>query len=98
MILRIKATDFSNFAGYKYTSPDCNKELDKYIELFKNNPDIQYFQIEDDTGNKLDFHTVCYIKDKISLYNKEFKVGMFTKTDFDDNGRIEKYWLCFYKE
>lgn len=96
MILRIKDSDFSKFAGYKYTSSDCNTKLDKYINLFNENYDIHYFQIEDKTGNSLDFHTICYIKDHLHPYDKT-KVGMFTKTEMDVNGKIEGYCLCFYK-
>lgn len=93
MVLRIKVTDFSEFSGYKYN--DDNAELNKYIDLFKNNPDFSAFQIEDNLGNQLDFHTVCCIKDRLRLVKN---IGMFTRTDLDDNGNPKSYWLCFYKE
>lgn len=88
MILRIKSTDFSCFAGYR--SKKYNTELDKYIDLYKNNEDINSFQIESD-HNSLSFEQVCYIREKL----KENK--MFTKIDFDDDGDPIRYWLCFHK-
>lgn len=93
MILRIKTTDFSTFAGYRYMTSDCNKELDKYIELFNNNPDFRFLQIEDTTGNNLNFHTVCYISDKIHSIGE-----MYTETERGKDGKISCYRLCFCRE
>lgn len=36
MVLRIKSSDFSCFAGMRYQKPE-NKELDEYIDIFKEN-------------------------------------------------------------
>lgn len=85
MILRIKDTDFRNANGKLEM---C--ELGKYIDLYKNNEDIDSFQIELD-HNDLSFEQVCYIGEKLKG-NK-----MFTKVDFDDDGYPIRYWLCFHK-
>lgn len=85
MILRIKDADFRNANGKLEL---C--ELGKYIDLYKNNEDINSFQIESD-HNSLSFEQVCYIREKL----KENK--MFTKIDFDDDGDPIRYWLCFHK-
>lgn len=89
MIMRIKSSDFSVFAGLKY---DCteNETLDKYINVFKENPDFCFFQVEDETGD-MAFDLVCYICEKL----KDCK--MFTRVDRDDDGKIMSYWLCFAK-
>lgn len=92
MILRIRATDFSKFSGYKYNINN-NEELNKYIDLYKYNLDFKSFQIEDKTGNELDFHLICYIKDRLGSGHK-----MFVKTDLNDDGSPYRYWLCFRKE
>lgn len=90
MTLRIKSSDFSCFAGMKYQNPE-NKELDEYINIFKENDNLTAFQIEDRCGN-MDFDVVCYC-------HKQLKdCGMFTKVEYDDNGKILGYWLCFYKK
>lgn len=90
MIMRIKSTDFSNFAGMRWEHPD-NIILDKYLKAFKENPDFHYFQVEDQQGI-MDFDVVCYIAEQLKNCN------MFTKVDRDDNGKILLYWLCFYKK
>lgn len=91
MILRIKTSDFSNFSGFKYTDDSYNKnnkELNKYIKLFKENKDILYFQIgcENDTP----IHLIAYIIEKV-------KEEYFIKIDHDIDNKSNKYWLCFYK-
>ena len=89
MMLRIKSTDFSDFAGFRYSDPQ-NQELDEYINIFKANNNLTSFQIEDKTG-QMNFDVVCYMAEHL----KECK--MFTKIDYDDNGNILAYWLCFTK-
>ncbi len=93
MILRIKATDFSNFSGYAYEETN-NDELNKYINLYKSNKDIKYFQIES-VYNGLDIHQISYICDKLDDICK-----VFFKTEFDinGNGKTAKYILCFAKK
>lgn len=90
MILRIKSTDFSEFAGMRYDKQH-NKELDEYLNIFKSNDDITAFQIEDKCGN-MNFDVVCYCCEKLK------GCIMFTKVEYDDNGKILGYWLCFYKK
>ncbi len=91
LILRIKDSDFSDFAGYYHTSSDhreCNEVLNAYIELYKTTPQLKYFHIE----CKKDFcmHTLAYI---INRVNEKY----FIQTEPDDNVQKNKYWLCFYK-
>ena len=90
MIMRIKSTDFSIFSGLKWDNPE-NNTLDKYLKVFKTNPDYKYFQVENVDG-QMDFDVVCYISEQLKDCN------MFTRVDRDDNGKILSYWLCFYKE
>ena len=90
MTLRIKSTDFSEFAGMRYDKPH-NEELDEYINIFKYNDNITAFQIEDECGN-MDFDVVCYCHEQLK------DCGMFTKVEYNDDGKIRSYWLCFYKK
>lgn len=93
MILRIKTTDFDhNFSGYAY-GREHNKELDRYINLFKTNEDIRYFQIES-TYNDLEIHQIAYISEQL----KDCK--MFTRVNLDTDGCYKKaiYVLCFVKQ
>lgn len=89
MVLRIKSTDFSEFAGMRFNNSQ-NKELDEYINIFISNSNLTAFQIEDD--GQMNFDIVCYINNKLK------NCRMFTKIDYDDGGNAVKYWLCFYKE
>ena len=46
LILRIEDSDFSEFAGYYYTTPDYqenNEALNAYIKLYKTTPQLKYF-------------------------------------------------------
>ena len=90
MTLRIKSCDFSCFAGMRYQEPE-NKELDEYINIFKENANLTAFQIEDECGD-MDFDIVCYCQEQLE------DCGMFTRVEYDDNGKILSYWLCFYKQ
>lgn len=90
MILRIKSTDFSCFAGMKHDHSE-NKELDEYIKIFKENNNLTAFQIEDRCGN-MDFDVVCYCCEQLK------DCGMFTKVDYNNDGEILRYRLCFYKK
>lgn len=90
MTLRIKSSDFYCFAGMRHDHPE-NKELDEYNNIFKENTNLTAFQIEDRCGN-MSFDIVCY------CYEQLKDCGMFTKVEYDDNGEILGYWLCFYKK
>lgn len=90
MTLRIKSSDFSCFAGMRHNCPE-NKELDEYIKIFKENANLTAFQIEDKSGN-MDFDVVCYCREKLGK-----GYGMSTRVEYDDDGKIEGYWLCFWK-
>lgn len=98
MILRIKTSDFSLFSGYDYLGEDTNNTLDEYIKLFKSNPLLTLFYIEQDRTHGFPFDTVCYIADKIG-YKDELgrKIKMFTRTEKDDDGKPIKHFLCFSK-
>ena len=92
LIVRIKDSDFSEFAGYCYTNSDYtenNDELNAYIKLYKTSENIKYFQVECDKNFSM--HTIAYIIDQV---NENY----FIKTEHDlDNVKKNKYWLCFYK-
>lgn len=92
LILRIKDSDFSDFAGYYYTTPNYeegNEALNAYIKLYKTTPQLKYFQIECDRSFSM--HTIAYI---INQVNEDY----FIKTEHDiDNVKKNKYWLCFSK-
>lgn len=92
LIVRIKDSDFSEFAGYYYTNSDYtegNDKLNAYIKLYKTNANIKYLQIECDKSFSI--HTLAYIVDRIDE-------NYFIKTDHDiDDVKKNKYWLCFYK-
>ena len=48
LTLRIKDSDFSNFAGYYHTDSsytENNEELNEYIRLYKHTDESKYFQI-----------------------------------------------------
>lgn len=90
MTLRIKSSDFSCFAGMRHTHTE-NKELDEYINIFKDNANLTAFQIEDKCGN-MNFDIVCYCCKQL-----EKICGMFTRVEYNDDGKILGYWLCFYK-
>lgn len=92
LIIRIKNSDFSNFAGYYHTDSSYTKHneiLNEYIKLYKTNADIKYLQIECDRHFPID--TIAYICNQIDE-------RYFIKTDFADNSEENKYWLCFFKE
>lgn len=38
----------------------------------------------------MDFDVVCYCHERLR------DCGMSTRVDYDDNGKILGYWLCFY--
>lgn len=92
LIVRIKDSDFSGFAGYYYTNSDYtenNGNLNAYIQLYKTNKNIKYFQIECDRSFSM--HTIAYI---INEVNEDY----FIKTEHDiEDVKKNKYWLCFYK-
>lgn len=91
MILRIKRQDFSNFAGYT-GDKKSNEELYKYINLYNNNPEIKYFQIES-SYNDMDIQLIAYICEKATG-------KFFFRTEFplDGNPKETRYFLCFAKE
>ena len=92
LIIRIKSSDFSEFAGYYHTDASYTKNnevLNEYIRLYKTNDDIKYLQIECDRHFSID--TIAYICNQIDE-------KYFIKTDFADNSKENKHWLCFYKE
>lgn len=91
MTLRIKSSDFSCFAGMRH-HPSENKELDEYIKIFKENANLTAFLIEDKSGN-MDFDVVCYCREQLKN-----GYGMSTRVEYDDDGKIKGYWLCFWKE
>lgn len=92
LIVRIKDSDFSEFAGYYYTNSDYtenNSNLNAYIKLYKTSENIKYLQIECDRSFSM--HTIAYIIDQVDE-------NYFIETDHDmDNVKKNKYWLCFYK-
>ena len=92
LIIRIKSSDFSEFAGYYHTDESYTKNnevLNDYIRLYKTNDDIRCLQIECDRHFSID--TIAYICNQIDE-------KYFIKTDFSGNNKENKYWLCFYKE
>lgn len=92
LVLRIKSSDFSDFAGYYYTDESHkkhNEELNEYINLFLSNDNIRYFQVECDKGVRM--HTIAYICERVDEKH-------FIKTEFAEKVRDNKYILCFYKE
>ena len=92
LILRIQDSDFSEFAGYYYTTHDYqegNEALNAYIKLYKTTPQLKYFQIE--CSRDCCIHTLAYIINQVDE-------NYFIKTYHDmDNVKKSKYWLCFYK-
>ena len=91
MIIRIKRQDFSNFAGYT-GDKKTNEELNKYINLYNNNPEIKYFQIES-SYNDMDIQLIAYICEKA-----EGKFFFRTEFPLDGNPKETRYFLCFAKE
>lgn len=92
LILRIKSSDFSEFAGYYHTDGSYTKNnevLNEYIRLYKTNDDIRYLQIECDRHFSID--TIAYVCNQVDE-------KYFIKTDFLGNNKENKYWLCFHKE
>ena len=92
LIVRIKSSDFSEFSGYYYTDESYTKNnevLNEYIRLYKTNDNIRYLQIECDRHFSID--TIAYICNQIDE-------KYFIKTDFANNSKENKYWLCFHKE
>lgn len=92
LIIRIKSSDFSEFAGYYHTDESYTKNnevLNEYIRLYKTNDDIRYLQIECDRHFSID--TIAYICNRVDE-------KYFIKTDFADKNKENKYWLCFHKE
>ena len=92
LIMRIKDSDFSEFAGYYYTDSSYNENnsnLNAYIQLYKRNENIKYFQIECDRSFSM--HTIAYI---INQVDEDY----FIRTDHNiDDVKKNTYWLCFYK-
>lgn len=91
LTLRIKDSDFSNFAGYYYTSfnyEENNEVLNSYIKLYKTTPQLKYFQVECDRSCAM--HTIAYI---INRVDEKY----FIRTAHEDDVKKNKYWLCFYK-
>ena len=95
MILRIKTTDFSIFAGCRHDKLD-NKDLNEYLDMFCGDNGFDALQIFDRTG-QMDFDIVCYIQEYIKIGSKR-NTGMYTRIERDDNGKIKTYVLGFYKE
>ena len=92
MTLRIKTKDFDSFAGFKHTDNShtkYNERLNEYINLFKTNKDIIYFQIECEENTPI--HLIAYIVNAVGEKH-------FIRTDFDTDGKNKTYWLCFYKK
>lgn len=92
LIVRIKDSDFSDFAGYYYTDESYtknNERLNEYIKLYKTNDDIKYLQIE--CERDFPMHTIAYICNEI-----DEKYFIKTVHDISNNGN-NRYWLCFYK-
>ena len=92
LIVRIKNTDFSSFAGYYHTDKSYTKNnevLNDYIKLYKTNDDIKYLQIECERHFSID--AIAYICNQI-------EENYFIKTEFSEKSNENKYWLCFYKE
>ena len=92
LTVRIKSSDFSEFAGYYHTDSSYtknNETLNEYIRLYKANDDIKYLQIECDRHFSID--TIAYICNQVDE-------KYFIKTDFADNSKYNTYWLCFHKE
>lgn len=91
--LKIKDSDFSTFAGYRYTDSsqkENNEVLDAYIQLFKSNDQIKYFQIDCDATFPI--HTIAYIIENV-------KEKYFIRTNFHDADSSKNgYTLCFHKE
>lgn len=92
LTLRIKSSDFSNFAGYYHTDETHkkhNEKLNEYINLYLSNDNIKYFQIECD--NSVRVHTIAYICERVDKKH-------FIKTELAEKSRNNKYYLCFYKD
>ena len=91
MVLRIKTSDFSSFAGYAH-GYDKNTELDKYITTFKSNSYFSRFEIESEY-NGLDISQIAYIQDRLP----ECKLRIKSKLDDDGCGKNGVFTLCFTK-
>ena len=93
LVLRIKSSDFSEFAGFYHTNENFkehNEVLNEYIKLYKENNNIKYFHIECDRSTPM--HTIAYICHEVG---EKYFIG----TDFvTDNVKDYVYRLCFYKE
>ena len=94
LVLRINENDICEFSGMAYDHCD-NKILDEYLNVYLTNPSFHAFQICSD--GFLYLHQICYIVDKISQYNRNWKNNMFVKVDCDDDGKPLQYWVCFFK-
>lgn len=92
LIIRIKSSDFSEFAGYYHTDGSYTKNnevLNEYIKLYKTNDNIRYLQIECDRHFSID--TIAYICNQVDE-------KYFIKTEFASNLKEYKHRLCFHKE
>ncbi len=91
MVLRIKTSDFSTFAGYAH-GYDENAELDRYINVFQGNTYFSRFEIES-KYNDLHISQIAYIQDKLP------KCKMHIKSQLDDDGcgKNGVFTLCFTK-
>ena len=84
MVLRIKSSDFSEFAGIRFNNPQ-NKELDEYINIFTSNSNLTAFQIEDD--GQMNFDIVCYINNKLKNYEVKNEVKNIENVENKDQFR-----------
>jgi hypothetical protein len=91
MVLRIKTSDFSSFAGSAH-GYDKNVELDKYITAFRCNSYFSRFEIESEY-NGLDISQIAYIQDRLP----ECKMRIKSKLDDDGCGKNGLFTLCFSK-
>lgn len=91
MTLRIKTSDFSDFAGYAH-GYDKNTELNNYIYTFKTNSYFSRFEIESDY-NGLDISQIAYIQDNLP----KCKMRIKSKLDDDGCGKNGLFTLCFTK-
>lgn len=90
--LRIKDSDFSEFAGFYYTDESHrqhNEVLDEYITMYLSNDNIRYLEI--DCDRSFSIHTIAYICSKIEC-------PYFIRTDYAEDVKKYRYKLCFYKD
>ena len=94
LVLRIDESDISEFCGMTFDCCD-NHALDEYLNVYLTNPNFHAFQIS--SSGSFDLHKICYISEKISQCNRNWKNNMFVRVDRDDNGKPLQYWVCFFK-